>query len=561
MADRNVPYGAFNFLVSFDGAREPSAASPTSRASAPRSPSPSTATATRRRTTCARSRACTRSATSRSSAASSTRKSLFDWIKETRTTGVNAKKQSVTITLHDEAQHRSSRWMLAQRGPDEIHRADAGGKGRRRRGDGRARARRPRAWYREVRGRMPLEFDTARVSVRRGTAAHRHRLLRRLRRTRNARRCPAGARGAARRRLDRRAVGRSEAQVRTLEQLPVVVESWDGFDSLFDWRSSARGGRQRGDLRLLSRRGGAAVLRPGRTAGDHRARRRPLALHGRGRDREPRTARHASRRWCRRSSFRRCLFDPTDPRTWRGIQHLYGLPEASLVCCPISPTRAAAIRRRPTRRCRWCRSAKASSSAATRKRFRPTISPCVASPRRARMRTARGLDQRARGRARLPGRLPARRRPDRRPAADGERRGPAANRSRILEQQNVLVADGLSTRSRQQRLRPARLPVALDTRPPPTFRSSSSRRMACSPGLIAAGALARGTFRSVAGTLLPAVVDTEPVASWGLGSDIPAAAAGRTDLPGRAAARRMGAAVRRHDVARTRRGAPVACRA
>ena len=27
-------------------------------------------------------------------------------------------------------------------------------------------------------------------------------------------------------------------------------------------------------------------------------------------------------------------FDPTDPRTWRGIQHLYGLPDASLVCMP-----------------------------------------------------------------------------------------------------------------------------------------------------------------------------------------------------------------------------------
>ena len=43
-------------------------------------------------------------------------------------------------------------------------------------------------------------------------------------------------------------------------------------------------------------------------------------------------------------------------------------------------------------------------------------------------------------------------------------------------------------------------------------------------GLIAAGALARGTFRSVAGSLLPAVVDTEPVASWGLASDHPWAA-------------------------------------
>jgi hypothetical protein len=43
-------------------------------------------------------------------------------------------------------------------------------------------------------------------------------------------------------------------------------------------------------------------------------------------------------------------------------------------------------------------------------------------------------------------------------------------------------------------------------------------------GLIAAGALARGTFRSVAGALVPAVIDTEPVASWGLGSDHPWAA-------------------------------------
>src|SRR6185436_5593989 len=30
-------------------------------------------------------------------------------------------------------------------------------------------------------------------------------------------------------------------------------------------------------------------------------------------------------------------FDPTDPRAWRGIEHLYGLPEVSHVCLPDLP--------------------------------------------------------------------------------------------------------------------------------------------------------------------------------------------------------------------------------
>ena len=38
---------------------------------------------------------------------------LFDWIKETRTTGVAGKRKSVTITLHDEAQTKVQSWVLA----------------------------------------------------------------------------------------------------------------------------------------------------------------------------------------------------------------------------------------------------------------------------------------------------------------------------------------------------------------------------------------------------------------------------------------------------------------
>ena len=73
-------------------------------------------------------------------------KSLLDWIKETRTTGAGGKKKSVTITLHDEAQAKVQSWVLADVIPMKYTGPTLAGEGRRRRGDGRARARRPRAW-------------------------------------------------------------------------------------------------------------------------------------------------------------------------------------------------------------------------------------------------------------------------------------------------------------------------------------------------------------------------------------------------------------------------------
>ena len=82
---------------------------------------------------------------------------------------------------------------------------------------------------------MPLEFDTARVSV--PVAPQRTDITCFVGyvRTRNT---PLPRQVTE----DLRAAGwidgpwrRSEAQVRTLEQLPVVVESWDAFDQIFDW--------------------------------------------------------------------------------------------------------------------------------------------------------------------------------------------------------------------------------------------------------------------------------------------------------------------------------------
>ncbi len=40
-------------------------------------------------------------------------KSLFDWIKDTRTQGPAAKKKSVAISLHDEAQTKVQTWVLS----------------------------------------------------------------------------------------------------------------------------------------------------------------------------------------------------------------------------------------------------------------------------------------------------------------------------------------------------------------------------------------------------------------------------------------------------------------
>ena len=181
---------------------------------------------------------------------------------------------------------------------------------------------------------MPLEFDTARVSVSAAPQRTDITCFVGYVRTRNA---PLPRQVTE----DLRAAGwidgpwrRSEAQTPHARAAAGRRRELGRLRSALRLAFQARGGRQRGDLRLVSRRGRAALLRAGRTTGDRRARGRPLAVHGRGRRREPRTARRASRRLVPQFVVPSLPFDPTDPRTWRGIQHLYGLPDASLVCLP-----------------------------------------------------------------------------------------------------------------------------------------------------------------------------------------------------------------------------------
>ena len=141
-----------------------------------------------------------------------------------------------------------------------------------------------------------------------------------------------------------------EERLVALRQVPVVVDSWDAFDALFDWaaRPVGEGSRERGASWL-----GAAVrsffARGGRTAvivrvGD------PWAFAGGTSRAEARLARMRAviPGWTPPSSGEgdgpeaAGLFDPTDPRSWRGIEHLFGLPEVSHLCLPDLPDILAA---------------------------------------------------------------------------------------------------------------------------------------------------------------------------------------------------------------------------
>ena len=310
---------------------------------------------------------------------------------------------------------------------------------------------------------MPLEFDTARVSVpaapqrtditcfvgyvRSRNAPLPRQVTEDLRAAgwidgpwRRSRGATPHARAAAGR---RRELGRLRSDIRLAFQ--------------------ARGGRQRGDLRLLSRRGGAAVLRAGRTTGDRRARGRPLAVHGRGRDesREPHGA-HRPAGAAVRGSVAALRSDRP--------AHLAGNP-APLWTAGRQPRLHARSRRRVRRRSGATRRdtpTRADQRGLRRvqplgggpaRRPRASLSACAT----LRMRTdcatgpgavaeARAFLVRHRKDVVLIGALPLM-------ASAAAQRDPLA----YLQRQNVLLADGVDSRSRQQRLRPARLSLALDT--------------------------------------------------------------------------------------------------
>jgi hypothetical protein len=366
---------------------------------------------------------------------------------------------------------------------------------------------------------MPLEFDTARASV--PAAPQRADIA-----------CFVGCVGRrsgpvpAEVREGLRAAGwidgpwrRDAAQIRSLEQLPVTVESWEAFDRLFDWRARpvSAGGPATCATYL-----GAAVRRFFAQGG-----RRAIVV--RTGDPWPFLEEPGSRNAHRTERIGRISpgsaapaapFDSTDPRTWRGLQHLYGLPEASLVCLPDLPDACAGDPPAPDATLPLVPAAEGFVECSASE-------PAPAGDLALRLLRAPrsdedGLDawSHAIGGARdfllrhrrdviLVGALPLM-------AGAAAARDPLA----YLERQDVLAADG----GRADRASSAFVQLAY---PWLSARGSADLPQLLEPpdgllvGAIAAGAIARGTFRSMAGVLLPAVLDAEPMPSWGLTADTP----------------------------------------
>jgi hypothetical protein len=116
-------------------------------------------------------------------------------------------------------------------------------------------------------------------------------------------------------------------EVEALLQLPVVVESWMAFDALFAWEARPVSA---GSARRCTSYLGAAV----RSFFAHGGRRAVIVRAG-----DPWPALEAAgQRAARREGRLAALLAPAavavDPSSWRGIGHLFGVPEVALVCLP-----------------------------------------------------------------------------------------------------------------------------------------------------------------------------------------------------------------------------------
>ncbi|MGZ9014245.1 MAG: phage tail protein [Burkholderiales bacterium] len=330
---------------------------------------------------------------------------------------------------------------------------------------------------------------------------------------------------------------RSAASLESTLQLPIAVESWETFDRLYAWdeRVVSTAGKARcatyfgAAVRSFFARGGqrAIVVRVGDPwpyleDANARAARRRVRLRALVPSFADRTAPEA-------------LFDATDPRTWRGIHHLYGLPDATLLllpdladACAADPLPPSGAREAPLPpegfvECSEAEPALPSDSGLARLAAPRCDSRGYAAWRLA-LSEVREFITRHRRDCLFVGALPL-------PHVDARRPGLAApvyaeneflsflRRVGVFEAQGAPIAPPASGASAFIQLgwpwlatrRSFDLPETLE--PPDGLLA----------GVIASSALRNGTFRSIAGTKLGEVVAATPVPDWGLGPDSPAA--------------------------------------
>ena len=119
---------------------------------------------------------------------------------------------------------------------------------------------------------------------------------------------------------------RPDTEVEALLQLPVVVESWNAFDALFAWESRPVGAGTRSCASYL----GAAV----RSFFANGGRRAVIVRCGDPWPYLEPAGTRAAQRDTRLAALLAPNASPMDPSSWRGIGHLAGLPEVALLCLP-----------------------------------------------------------------------------------------------------------------------------------------------------------------------------------------------------------------------------------
>ncbi len=137
-----------------------------------------------------------------------------------------------------------------------------------------------------------------------------------------------------------------EDALQSLENLPVTVESWEAFARLFAWEARPLTSGEEAPSGTCTTYLGAAV----RSFFAHGGKRAVILRVGNPWPYLESGARRTARR---RERLRRLVpdfadrslperpFDPTDPGSWQGLYHLYGLREVSMLCLPDLPDACA----------------------------------------------------------------------------------------------------------------------------------------------------------------------------------------------------------------------------
>ncbi|MEF8728771.1 MAG: phage tail protein [Accumulibacter sp.] len=119
---------------------------------------------------------------------------------------------------------------------------------------------------------------------------------------------------------------RPAEEIESLLQVPVVVDSWNAFAALYDWAARPVGSGTRRCASYL----GAAV----RSFFANGGRRAVVVRCGDPWPYLEAAGGRAAQRAARLSDLLAPAATPLDPTTWRGIGHLAGVPEVSFVCLP-----------------------------------------------------------------------------------------------------------------------------------------------------------------------------------------------------------------------------------